>query len=264
MRSLTDILKTWPKKKQKPGYRGNYVYWQDAQRDSSGYDAADILEKVKTSMLKIRDGKAVYERDSVLFDTVQYSWPLLAGLLLVATQRENKLHLIDFGGSLGSSYFQNRGFLSCLSEMRWSIIEQENFVECGKQNFENDQLKFYYSFADCLKDNSPDVVLLSSVLPYIETPYKIIEEIIAHKFPFIIIDRTPLINTNTDRLTVQHVHSHIYPASYPAWILSKVRLLELLGRHYELIAEFDAISGKIDLGDIKAFDTGLILRRKGL
>ena len=58
--------------------------------------------------------RGVYERDSVLFDTIRYSWPLLSDLLRAASEDQNHLSVLDFGGSLGSSYYQNRVFLSHL------------------------------------------------------------------------------------------------------------------------------------------------------
>jgi hypothetical protein len=71
-------------------FTGNYPTWEDAMKDCTGYDAPNILEKVKTSLLKVKNGEAVYERDSVLFDHIQYSFPLLVSLLYVATSSKNK------------------------------------------------------------------------------------------------------------------------------------------------------------------------------
>ena len=42
-------------------------------RMSSGYDSQLILDKVLTSTLKVKNGEAAYERDSVLFDEIQYA-----------------------------------------------------------------------------------------------------------------------------------------------------------------------------------------------
>jgi putative methyltransferase (TIGR04325 family) len=93
------------------GWYGNFKSWQEAKEASTGYDAENILHQVKTSLLKVKNGDAVYERDSVLFDKIEYSWELLAALMWIAAQNKGELHLIDFGGSLGSSYYQNKSFL---------------------------------------------------------------------------------------------------------------------------------------------------------
>ena len=81
----------------KYGWFGNYSSWQDAKKDSVGYDSDLILEKVKNSLLKVKNGEAIYERDSILFDKMEYSWPLLAALLWIANKNMAKLNIIDFG-----------------------------------------------------------------------------------------------------------------------------------------------------------------------
>ena len=102
------VLRVASRLRKSQGFFGDYPTWGEAMRASSGYDAAHILEKVKGALLKVKRGQAIYERDSVLFDRIEYSWPLLTGLLWVASLNENRLSVLDFGGSLGSSYFQNR------------------------------------------------------------------------------------------------------------------------------------------------------------
>lgn len=107
----------------KYGWHGNYSTWEAAQKDSTGYDAPEILQKVRSSLLKVKKGEAVYERDSVIFEEIQYSWPLLAGLMYAAAKSGGVLKVLDFGGSLGSSYFQNKKFLDGLKDVVWCIVE---------------------------------------------------------------------------------------------------------------------------------------------
>ena len=90
------LLNSVFKKKQTiypSGWFGNYDKWED-------------VEKVKASILKVKNGEAVYERDSVLFDEIHYSQPLLSAF--DKSIIDNRLHIVDFGGSLVSSYFKNR------------------------------------------------------------------------------------------------------------------------------------------------------------
>jgi len=104
------IFRIYKNKAAKYGFWGNYPDWEAAKKASAGYDSEIILKKVTDALLKVKDGEASGERDSVLFDKVQYSWPLLAGLLWIASRNNNRLTLLDFGGSLGTSYFQNKLF----------------------------------------------------------------------------------------------------------------------------------------------------------
>src|ERR1700710_2101728 len=110
---------TLVKKGGKYGWKGGYKNWQDAGNSSYHYDDAEILEKVKQALIKVRNGEAVFERDSVLFSEIQYSWPLLSALLWIITINKGKLKVADFGGSLGSTYFQNRKFLLGASVLQW-------------------------------------------------------------------------------------------------------------------------------------------------
>ena len=66
---------------------GPFESWNEAQEHSIGYESDNILEKVKAAQLKVKNGKAAYERDSVVFDKVQYSFPVTTGLLLAAIAR---------------------------------------------------------------------------------------------------------------------------------------------------------------------------------
>src|SRR4051794_32795642 len=80
-------------------WAGDYPSWSAARAASSGYDDGGVLERVKTAALAVKEGRAVYERDSVLFDEVQYSWPLLAGLMWIAARSRGRLEVLDFGGA---------------------------------------------------------------------------------------------------------------------------------------------------------------------
>jgi putative methyltransferase (TIGR04325 family) len=252
-------LRCYREAARKDFFKGNYATWEEAKQDSTGYDSNLILEKVRSSSLKIRKGEAVYERDSVLFDKIQYSWPLLAGLLWIATQKENRLNLVDFGGSLGSTYYQNRSFLSHLKEMRWSIVEQKIFTECGKPEFENEHLKFYDDLDECFREQRPNAILFSSVLQYLEKPYAVLDKVQSLGFEFILIDRTPFLEKGGDRITVQKVPPEIYPASYPCWFLGQEKFLDAMNVHYSLLAEFEGFD-KTDVKD--SVFKGFIFKRK--
>ena len=233
------FLKIFKRESSRYGFFGNYTNWKDAQKASTGYDSDIILNKVKDALLKVKSGEAAYERDSVLFDKIQYSWPLLAGLLWIASHNENKLNLVDYGGSLGSSYYQNRKFLTHLKELRWNIIEQRKYVDCGKQYFINEHLKYYYDLNTCINEQNPDSIIFSGVIQYIKEPYSLLKEVKAIGFKYMIFDRTPFLLQSNDRLTIQKVPPNIFEASYPAWLLNLAKFLNFVSDKYEVVADFD-------------------------
>ncbi|MCC7278875.1 MAG: methyltransferase, TIGR04325 family [Chromatiaceae bacterium] len=218
---------------------GQYATWSAAQADSAGYDAGVILERTRAALLKVKRGEAVYERDSVLFEVIEYSWPVLAGLMWVAAQHDCRLNVLDLGGSLGSTYFQNRAFLDRLGMVRWNIVEQPRHVEVGRQAFQDERLRFYQSIDACLAETQPNVILLSGVLQYLEVPYDLLNSLQATSCRFLILDLTFFWAGPNDRLCVQHVPPDIYPASYPAWIFSWSRFRSILSLHWSIIADFD-------------------------
>ena len=221
------------------GFFGNYSSWDEAYKECTGYDSDIILEKSKKALLKVKRSEAVYERDSVLFDEIHYSWPLLVGLLKAACENGNRLSVLDFGGSLGSSYFQNREMLSGLDSLKWSIVEQPHYVACGKQYFQSSELVFYDDLNTCILQEQPDVLLASSVLQYLEKPYVVLSQIIESQLKWIVIDRTPfLFNDKKDLLTVQKVPPSVYDASYPAWFFNEKQFLSYFRNKYSLVGKF--------------------------
>lgn len=231
------------------GLSGDYRNWGEALAESTGYQSDVILEKTREALLKVKNGEAVYERDSVLFDEIEHAWPVLAGLMWEAARNGGVLNVLDYGGSLGSTYFQCRDFLAHLPRVRWNIVEQARHVETGKAWFEDASLRFYASVADCLADSQPNVVLLSCVLQYLEHPHELLEQLQALPCSAILIDRTSFWSGPADRLCVQTVPPAIYPASYPSWIFSRERFRFSLREGWRIMATFNApdrLSGPVD------------------
>ena len=243
-------------------WSGDYSSWEDAEKNCTGYNENLILEKCKNSLLKVKNGEAVYERDSFLFDKIQYSWPLLAGLQKAAIENNNKLKVVDFGGSLGSTYYQNKNFLANV-DITWGIVEQENFVDCGKKYFQDDHLKFFNNVEEALTFYKPNVLILSSVLQYLQEPYVWLEKFNALNIEYIIIDRTAMVDLEKDLLTVQNVPKEIYEASYPSWFLREKAILEKL-YNYKVFTDFEGtIESKILLNNsINGHWKGFILQKK--
>jgi len=228
-------------------FEGDFPTWETAAAQCTGYDARNILAKVLDATLKVKRGEAVFERDSVLFDEIEYSWPVLAGLMQAAASNNGNLNVLDFGGSLGSSYFQNRKFLQDLPEVWWNIIEQTHFVEAGQAHIQDTYLRFYQSIDECLAENQPNVVLLSGVLQCLPDPYRRLDELLAIQARTVIIDRTPYLNVGEEeQIRIQHVPAWIYPASYPCRFFVERKLRDFIGtRGYRLLEEFAALD-KLD------------------
>lgn len=240
------LLRLWKSRfspidnEKRPGaknFSGRYAKWEDALRDSTGYDAQNILDRTLDATLKVKNGEAVFERDSVLLDHPEYPFFLISCLLSVASRKRGKLNILDFGGALGSSYFQSRRFLDGIEELHWCVVEQQKHVECGRRYIEDDKLHFYFTIDECISCHRPDVVILSGVCSVLEKPYEIIQRIIECRVEYVIIDRQPLSTKDNEELTIVTVPPSIYTARFPYWFLSEKRFREAWAGAYALDAE---------------------------
>ena len=219
------------------GFKGDYSSWEAAESQCKGYADDIIFERVKGAALAVKSGECYGERDSITFQEPQYIWASLACLMHVAA-REGQLRVLDFGGSLGSVYYMNRRFFNGLT-VEWSIVEQPHFVDFGKAVLSDEVLNFFHGVDECLSVKSPNLLLLSSVIQYLATPFSILEELLSKNVPFVLLDRTPLTKAERSILTVQHVNPVIYSADYPAWIIDEYQLLEIFSSYgYEMIETF--------------------------
>ena len=137
------------------------------------------------------------------------------------------------------------------------MVEQPVLVEADRREFTTGPLRFFASLEECAAVLQPRVVLLSSVLPYVESPRELLAEIRAGAFDHVIIDRTGFVTRGRDRLTVQRVPPAIYEASYPCWFLDRESLLRDFAGGWSVRCEWT----NPDEVDIDAEHRGMILER---
>ncbi|MFP5080505.1 TIGR04325 family methyltransferase [Pedobacter sp. JCM 36344] len=226
------------RKNNTSGWFGNYSSWAAVSAVAVGYDADIILNITKEAILKVKNGEAVYERDSVIFEEKHCPYALLAYLQLSAALKKTAIHVMDFGGSLGSTYYQIKEYLTKEVCASWNVIEQAHYVTCGKEFFEDEVLKFYPTIEECRAAKKISLVILSGVIQYLEKPHEFLKQLINHGFDFLIFDRTAFNNKADDRLTLQVVPAEIYPASYPSWFFNQEFFLSHFSQHYKIVAEF--------------------------
>lgn len=268
VRKMIKYLKNKYKKKPKQqyGWFGRYSSWEDARALTDGYDKDNILEKTKSALLKIKAGEAVYERDSVLFDKKEYPFPLITFLQHTAIRKGAPLNILDFGGSLGSSYYQVKEFLDDRVCQTWNVVEQQHYVSCGKEYFEDEQLRFFNTIDECTAAKTIDLVILSSVVQYLNNPHTFLDKLVAMNFDHIVFDRTAFIREDFDRLTIQRVWPAVYEASYPSWFFNEEKFLAHFRDAYDIRAEFSTyVEGEsiIEIDHVPVgYDKGFYLVKK--
>lgn len=223
---------------------GGWSGWDAAAAASRGYDDVAILERVAHATRQVESGRAAFERDSVLFDSWQPPFQILAPLLRHALRHSGRLDVVDFGGSLGSTYRQCQPFLPQLSALRWHIVEQPLFVETGRTEFSKPPLTFHAEMSELPAPIAPRLLLASSVLQYLPHPMQALQSWEANGIETLVLDRTPVWEGPNHLACVQHVPKHIYDASYPCWVLSRPELLLRMSRNWRLVSEFDSPEGR--------------------
>ena len=224
-------------------FRGQFTTWEEAASQCSGYEEESILSRVLASTLEVKRGNAAYERDSIIFSEIQYSWPILSGLMRAAGVNSGVLNVLDFGGSLGSSFFQNQKFLVGLKEVSWNVVEQPHFVKAGIEHIQDEILKFYMTIDECLAENSPNVIILSSVLQYVQDPMALLECLADLGAETLIIDRTCYLKEGKRSiLKIQEISNSIYTAKYPCRFFIEEQLLDIpRAYNYGLLESFESL-----------------------
>lgn len=250
--------------KRKSAFEAYPGDWSTAQAEVGGYSSEEILDRVLAASLAVHEGRAVHERDSVNFDRIDYSWPVLSALLWSAAQHGGDLRVLDVGGSLGTSFRQNRRFLSDLPEVSWAIVEQPAFVAAGREHFQDGVLTFHETIEEAA-ESRPHIALLGSSLQYLKDPLAALESLSRTGASALVLDRTPVHLGQTDLLTIQHVPPSIYQGSYPAWIFARDQLLRRLeGLGWAPVEEFPGPEPASKTSGGHDFSwTGFILRRDG-
>ncbi len=236
------ILKTIRWFSFKYGWKGNYKSYAEAQKNTTGYSAAHILERIVATTTKVKNKEVAYERDGRIYSKAPTNFPMLSGLLWMASTNNNNLTVLDFGGSLGTTYFQKLPYLHHLSSINWCIVEQPNYVEAGKKHFESEQLHFYFSIEECMQHQQPQIAMFCGVLQYLENYKAVIEKLVHQKIPYLLLDYIAFTEQATDRFTVQNVPPEFYgiEASYACIFFNKQNFYAFLEQYYELVFDYTA------------------------
>lgn len=215
-------------------FQGNYSTWEEARNQSTGYDSDLILKRAIHCRNWVIKGGASYEQDLRMYHDKPFKPESLASLLWIYTQ-ENKLRVLDFGGSFGTSYYIHLDFLNGL-DLKWNVVEQKKYIDYAKKNYETEKLKFFHTYDKCQDIN---VLYLSGVLAYTESPYKILKELLTLGTDYIIIDRNHFLKDplSKTRLAVQKTKKMTFPTSFPVWLFNKNELMEVLS-NYEIVREW--------------------------
>lgn len=238
----------WRRRFPRLWFCGDFARWSEARAASTGYDDAAVLLRVRTATRAVRAGAVAWERDGATFAEPAVHAPLLAALRAIGAEQGGRLDVVDFGGALGSTWWQYRAACADLA-VRWCVVEQPHFVAVGLEEFTGGGLSFARTLAEAGAGRAPAVILFSSVLAYLENPQALLAEATASGVRHIIIDRTPFWCGGRDWLTVQRTPLELGGGSYPAWVFDRARLLAPLAEKFDVATEwpgFDVVDSRME------------------
>ena len=220
-------------RRRNKGVVGNYRTWEEALQATGPYkpEMATLIDTVR----RYRDREPSYLNQ---YDPScrGISYPLLAGLLTASVRCGGRLSVLDFGGSLGQTWFGLEWTLRHLPvPTTWCVVDQPGCVEGALPWFESDQLRFYTSVEAAVSEHELNTVVCSSTLQYLDQPYDVLDVLARLKLPHIILDRTAVSNEDTELIMRQHTPADMGGDVHPLRTLSRVRIDAVLaGKGYEL------------------------------
>ncbi len=226
MQILKTIYYKWVYRKSSVRYKSRLESWP-VLSESNSYENDRIIDQVKNATESVVKGDAAFERDGVLFKEIIFNQGFVTAFFLAVKfhGKHHAIRLVDFGGSLGSLYWQHRELFFPGLIDSWNIIEQTKFVSVGQECFKMSPLNFKNDINEI--EEEVDLIIFSSVLQYLENYGPVIQKVIHSKHPpCILIDRTA-VTQNETFITRQFVDKNIVESTYPIRIFSENELIAL-------------------------------------
>ncbi len=212
--------------------------WDEATKRATGWDSPILTELALKAALKVKVGAAAFERDSRPHDRIVYSPTVLAALLL-AVARYRALSVIDFGGGLGSNYYQHRKLLRALPDMpvSWNVIERVPLANIGAEQFQTAELRFHDRL-DGLHLEHP-VLLFTGALQYVADAFVLLDEA-TRQTDIIAVDRMYVSAAADHAPYLQHLDPRRFGSvTLPMWCFAKAALIGWFeARDFVLVEQF--------------------------
>lgn len=244
-------------------FQGVYEDWDSVYSRSHPSPWDECLTKVANATLAVKNGQAKYQRDSVIFNDSYLPTSLFYVLLSEALRKGNKITVLDFGGGLGGTYFHCKNLLPQLDVFKWVVVEQEEFVVKGKNQFETHELIFASSFNEVAL-HAIDVIIFSGVLHYLKNPFDVISDALALAPSTVFVDRLPYtLERLEDFWTLQVVPDEIFPSRVPMRVFGRHSIPEFFEQNrYVCHGRTDAVDPSAYVSGIKIDFSGYVFLKE--
>ena len=207
--------------------------WESAVAGSSGYQSPQTISTIEGSDPVVDKGtiKLSFLGNRYL----QVSSAILSGLNPEKMKLDSTIRVLDIGGGLGEYFFLLQSNLSNL-KFEWLILETPALCQLATSKHAN---SLGVSWTDTLNDKHQtfDIVLLSSVIQYVEKPFELIEMAI-QKAPLLIFNRMPLSKDPNNLVCIQRPGLLETKGSYPVHILSEHLVVSYLSARGNIMSRW--------------------------
>ena len=197
--------------------------WESAVSGSSGYQSPQTISTIEGADPVV--DKWTADHNFLGSRYLQVASAFLSGLNPEKLKSETTIYVLDIGGGLGEYFFLIQDNLPNL-KFEWLILETPALCELAKSKHDDSS---GVSWTDVLNDSSQtfDIVLLSSVIQYVEKPFALIE-VAMQKAPLLIFNRLPLSTNAHNLVCIQRPGLLESKGSYPVHILSEQLFISYL------------------------------------
>jgi putative methyltransferase (TIGR04325 family) len=225
-------------------FEGPYPSWEAAASRAGGWNEESIAGDLDTA-IKVRDGLIEFEMDGLAREQIIYSTTVISFLLLALSRQKTTINIIDFGGGLGSNYFQNRKLLRQLSgtSVSWNVVERPICAKSGTEHFQTEELKFFSSLEVAVAKLKPipDALIFTGSLQYLAEPFLLLDQVVNYGIKLVAFDRLLVSPLSDHAAFVQRLN--FSPASFPVWCFSKDAFISwLTGKGFLLVEHFTSNS----------------------
>lgn len=202
----------------RPQFEGEFRTYAEAAAAAGGdgYENPAIIEG---TIRRTRQVRADVAAAGLLSGTTMQT---LAAVLSTFGTAPRALHILDFGGAMGTHYYALAPLLEKRFQLKWTVCETPATARAAAAEFQTDELQFVDSLERV--SGRPDLVLCSGSLQYVEDPAESLGRLLALSDVFL-MNRTAIVARESDKVMVQTVNTDVYQARFAAWFLSEPRLL---------------------------------------
>jgi putative methyltransferase (TIGR04325 family) len=207
--------------------------WESAVSRSSGYQSPQTISTIEGSDPVV--DKWTADQNFLGNRYLQVASAILSGLNFEKLKSDTPLRVLDIGGGLGEYFFLLKKYQPKI-KLEWLILETPALCQLAKTK----QIATPgVSWTDALNDpnQSFDIVLLSSVIQYVEKPFELIETAM-RKAPLLIFNRLPLSTNSHNLVCIQRPGLLETKGSYPVHILSERVVISYLSARGHIMSRW--------------------------